>query len=1336
MIIHKKSGFRLISILLCVILAIPVIFVSANQPLKVVFIGNSNTPNNSIKSYGELTAKYLEKALSAKIEFDEISPIEIDSKDFINKAEKEVLPENYDFIFWEINISRKNKGSEKSVKEKISALIECFCSGEKIPAIYFVYTPNEGFMDYRTPYAEMAKYYGIEELDGFSALKKQFVQKKVETKDIFTVGSYVGEDGHKLLGEAIIYELKNVSNLKKTPARDKKALGNPDSYRVSVVSTPEIIPPEEGAVFYVSKNGTGNGTVDAPFGSLELAKDAIRKLKNKEGNNFKGATVYIREGDYFFNETFNLTSNDSATDTTKIIYSAYPGEKVRFTNANALNPEKWQLVTDETTLSRIRENARGKVYSYNLNGEVFPLGGYRDSELLSFAHRNASDTKMKAVLSANGITERRAAYPNGGYSRVSQMQTTERNKIYYDDNVGDRWKTADNVWMKGMLQQGYLTDYIKVKNFDFDKKYIQLVSDATYGVEAGHTWSIFNLLEELDMEGEWFLDEKTGLLYYYPRGDIREQDILYSTNVNAIVKMTETKNITFKDIEFTTCSGSAVEIADGVANTVENCIIANTGWHGVYITCTNNKIGPGKNGVIGCHIYNNASSGVTVKGGDRMTLTPQYDYVVNCLLENFAYEAHSETGALQSISAVGVIFKNNTIHNDDSCAIWMGGNDELIEYNEIYNIGWETDDYGVLYGTSSGAVTQGVTIRNNYFHDCVYSGLTYVYGKLGGVYFDALRNNGAVVDNNAFINFDEPIFFATNQNMTARGNISLDCKHAVVTGYYSHVNKDKIEGIHERIRNELADGSIFNYTSQNGTPDTLVWRSILYPSKEMTEEQWETYYKKYPWVEHYLERGPLVHRDNVASGNASFNSSSLKGIDLPQEAVASIDSSNNYVTTKAIEYTESGSEFERMDKAMSIASERVEGFAPWDIRETGAFTEPVNVGKFDILYPADNEENIDLKVFPLCWDYASGADEYTVTIANDAEFKNIVFEGKTNVNYIHPKNLSYGGKRYYWKVKAESWNERIAGTPENSNGVRSFVTKRTEEVDKKALNDAVITAEKFLDGMVEGTESGMYPEGSIATMKAVFDEAVAVNENVRAKQKQINDIALQLDETRIKIMSTVIIGETNFADIFNSPENILIGVKGVSGKDNPKLTADEKGITFKGSGAVFANRDFGNHEIVSFKAKFDFSGIAAGSNYTLFSLRAKNYSDVLHDVSNYAFLVTKDNIELQAFKKPGNVGKMYLTVPNTFIEEGKEHHIEFGAIPCNGGKSMRLLLAIDGKLVYDEIDSTNIIADAGKVGFANSRDTQGVTIMQPDAELPYPTLIEQLNDPNSVLNKK
>ncbi len=1331
----KRYALKLLSFFICLLVLFTLMPQAyANKSFKVVFAGNTSTPNPMIKPYSELVGTYLKEILG-NTEIVSVPVIDIDNNNFIAETEQKIVSENPDIVFLEIDISKKYKCDEQMVREKTAAIAETLLKAEKTPAIYFVYAPEETFFDNRKPFDDVADYYGINVFDLYSPLKAKYAEGQLETKDFLTAGIIPGEGGHEIFAELIINALKGTDDLLKTPIGDKKEFVNPEKYKETILNIESSKPTSEGTVFYVAENGSdsNSGTIDAPFKTLEHAKKAVKEIKATMGVSFSGATVYIREGTYQLKKGFVLNKEDGGTDSAKVVYSGYPGETVRFTNGEFLKHDRFKLVSDTETLKRIRKEAHGKVYVYDLAGTGINPGYYKPNDVNHIGGSSCRNYSLGSILTADGKLEQRAQYPNGGYSKVSDAQLSSNTDLYYSEDVGERWLTADNARINGKLGQGYYAEWTKIKEIDAENKIITLKASTPYGVKAGYPWAIVNLLEELDMPSEWYIDEAKGLLYYYPRGDVKESEIIFSSNTDPIITLNETKNVTIKNIQFTTGCGTAVKIIDGVGNTVDSCKIGNMGFCAVEIMC-NDIAGTGKNGVINSHIYNTAVSGVMINGGDRKALTPQEDYVENCHIENFATEANSEAAGVLAIGTVGAIIRNNNIHNDDSCAAWMGGNDDYIAYNEIYNVVKETDDYGAIYGDARGALRQGVTVVNNYFHDIVYSSHAGTTGQVNGFYSDALRNNGAKVNNNAFVDVQGGIFFANNHNMMAKGNLFLDSVKYSINAYHGVYTASQRENYYNKVRESLENGSFWNAKSETQAPETLLYRAYRNGNDALQPDNEQVYYLKYPWLEHYLESKFLEVSDIIVNNNAIFGDDDY--IKMPNESRELIHTKDNYVTNERIAMPESGSHYDRLDEAMKIADEKLPEFEVWDARKAGIDKTNIQISDFDILYPVNGQTDIASEEVVLRWDYSSGADEYKVVVATDPNFKNIVFEKVCMADNAHVTGLKAGSHRYYWKVTASSQSEKFVGNPDNANGVYSFVTARQENIDKTELDENINTSKAVLAKIVEGSQTGQYPEGTINELTAAIDEATAWQENFRCSQKDVEEASKKLYAATQKVLSKAALGEVDFSEIFNSPATIGYVEQGKSEAktESENITQSGNGVTFSGRGGAFASRTLEPYEIAHFKAKFDFGGIASG--YTIFGLRAQNYTGYMHNVSSYVFLVTKDAIELQAFKKPTNVGKMYLSVPNTFIQEGKEHDIEFAAIPVNDGLGVRLILVVDGQIVYDELDEINIITQGGYAGFANSGTNCNVTVMPPDKNLSYPLLIDRLKDPNSELNKK
>ena len=113
-------------------------------------------------------------------------------------------------------------------------------------------------------------------------------------------------------------------------------------------------------------------------------------------------------------------------------------------------------------------------------------------------------------------------------ARSSIRARTRANKAsvfeYLDDRHA-RWKNAEDGWLFGYFRYGWADRTLKIRGVDTARKRIACAPYDLQGENMGAAnwfnkgkirYFAFNLLEELDHPGEWYLDRKTGILYLYP----------------------------------------------------------------------------------------------------------------------------------------------------------------------------------------------------------------------------------------------------------------------------------------------------------------------------------------------------------------------------------------------------------------------------------------------------------------------------------------------------------------------------------------------------------------------------------------------------------------------------------------------------------------------------------------------------------------------------------------------------------------------------------------------------------------------------------------------------
>jgi len=144
----------------------------------------------------------------------------------------------------------------------------------------------------------------------------------------------------------------------------------PASVRFATVVALSIMSAGMGAAaLYMSPAGRDDnpGTKARPFGTLEGARDAVRKLSPRQRRG--GVTVWLRGGVYRLSRTFELDARDSGTAGAPVCYRAYGGERVIISGGRDLSPDAFHAVTDPAILARLPEESHGQVAEVDLRAQ-------------------------------------------------------------------------------------------------------------------------------------------------------------------------------------------------------------------------------------------------------------------------------------------------------------------------------------------------------------------------------------------------------------------------------------------------------------------------------------------------------------------------------------------------------------------------------------------------------------------------------------------------------------------------------------------------------------------------------------------------------------------------------------------------------------------------------------------------------------------------------------------------------------------------------------------------------------------------------------------------------
>lgn len=574
--------------------------------------------------------------------------------------------------------------------------------------------------------------------------------------------------------------------------------------------------------FFISPKGSDSnlGDKSKPFATLEGARDAIVRVR--KNNNIKQGkiTVYLREGDYYRNETFKLDEVDSGSERLNIVYKAYKNEKVNIIGGLKLENNEFKPVIDEDILNRIiSEAARSKILQYDLN-----QSGY--------IYKNKGETILKEPeLFFDSVPMTLARWPNEGYILTGNVAKENVGfKFQYDNPRPLLWSKAKDIWMFGYWYHNWWDSTVKVNSIDTINKQIKISENINYGVKSNQRYYYLNILEELDEPGEWYIDRDKWILYFYPPSFIGKANIQMSTFNNPFIIMNEVSNFCIEGLTFETSRSSGVLINGGSNNKISECTFRNMGQNAVTIN------GGINNGVQGSEIYNTGTGGIEITGGNRDALTLSGNYADNNNIYNYSRLKKTYSAAID-ISGVGNRASHNSIHDGPHTAILLAGNDNILEYNEIYSVVTDTDDAGAIY-TGRDWTFRGNIIRYNYFHDIGSS-----LAKFGaaGVYLDDCMSS-AEVYGNVFYKVNKPLFIGGGRDNIIRDNIIVECEKSIcfdergLTWNLDQLYKNLLKVPYKSDIWEKRYPTLGNILSDDspGTPKgNLITGNVLYKTKDM-----------------------------------------------------------------------------------------------------------------------------------------------------------------------------------------------------------------------------------------------------------------------------------------------------------------------------------------------------------------------------------------------------------------------------------------------------------------------------------------------------------------------
>lgn len=463
---------------------------------------------------------------------------------------------------------------------------------------------------------------------------------------------------------------------------------------------------------YVSVKGddaSGDGSFEKPFATITRARDEIRKIKAIGGLPDGGITVAIMAGRYRISDTISFNSSDSGTEESPVVYTAYGDGEVIFTGNTELDASDFHEVGGDVKSILKGDAARdvrvADLKKYGITSDMLylnPIGVHRGGSNAEFYFnrenytlaRYPNDNEFAYTL---GLKDE--GYGWGGAEFEMRAADAARVKT---------WKDIENAWVLGMFYYEY-QDSTSPVTFDLNRN---TFSGDLISVNHEHTpyrYFFYNVLDELDEPGEWYLDRENCLLYIYPNGDINEASLEFVSDFgDNFVNLRSCDHLTLKGLTFLGSRGGGIYARNVDYFSLLNCNFGELGGQAVS--------GYGSNSLIrDCEINYVGGGGISFGGGDKASLTMAYNVIDNNYVSHWGLNNRVFTTAIET-SGQGNTISHNEICYSTSNSLGMSGNMNVVEYNLVHDCTNYANDCGSLY-TGSSWTSGGSILRYNCFYN-------------------------------------------------------------------------------------------------------------------------------------------------------------------------------------------------------------------------------------------------------------------------------------------------------------------------------------------------------------------------------------------------------------------------------------------------------------------------------------------------------------------------------------------------------------------------------------------------------------------------------------------
>ena len=1015
----------------------------------------------------------------------------------------------------------------------------------------------------------------------------------------------------------------------------------------------------------INGNDDNLGNMSAPLKTISKALTYVEALQEMDVD---GVVVYLRAGTYVVTDPITLNEKHSGKNGVPVIISAFDDEEVVITSSVEIAGSAFAAVADETVKGRLQDAVEDKIVAVDLTAQgVTDLGSIiggdtggpnyqiyvNGSEFVPARYPNATTLWVGEVLDKGPII--------GGTEAGTNLNSTGV-EFKMQDFRPTLWQNDGNIWLKGSMYAEW--DIKNIRVAEIREESIKLDGGAEYGARSleSNRYYYYNILEELDAPGEYYLDLKTGILYLYPVANMNEATVTYSGNADDLILLKDTENVILNGLTIKNGAGYGVHM-DGCQQTVvQNCKITKVGTGVLLNECKNS-------GVIYSDLDEIANRPVEILPAQRyLDYTPDHNFVQNCYIHSTGVK-NPKFCAIY-VRGTGNVVSHNLLQGGFSVSIYLQYAKEcIVEYNEIVGSPTGTYDGGAIY-IPYGISDTGHHIRYNYIHDIAAFSDRH---NPCGIYFDEGLSGNYAYGN---IMSNVPCGFFTNsgsENVIVN-NVILDGRAGTVHGIRGESNHDAY--------------SITTKLGGRGVTNHRVYEQYL----TLTEERQQEIRDRYPLLVALFDKlttayasetgtattGLFVSHDNYIANNVIYDCKDIgfagtghvikDNIILNGENPFVNVAEHNFALKSSVDTSGWGFVYQipSMDQIGVLTANKQK------------------IGSFEVFIPAAGEEKVNPMELLLRWTIAGGADNYVLKIAKDAAMTEVIHTETLEATqrwFVNETELFNFGATYYWQVTAYSTAESRIVIPVSTE-VSAFTTITYEEylennqVDMTKLNASVTEAEARYAEIEDICNGGMYADGTKAALNTAIEAAKAVVATGNAQTQMDVDLANTALQKAIYVAKAqrsiqyVTFDQLAAADWSDPLAN---AVQASVADDVLTLTNG----TSNRSETVYAP-GLGIRDILCFKYKLDSKSAWQG-----FALAQTNTNAfITSGTDGYFICINPGQVELQKYQGGKKQVQINVAITDEIFNGGAYYDVEVGAINNPDG-SVGIHFKINDTVIFD-----------------------------------------------------